>query len=105
MIRRPPRSTRTATLFPYTTLFRSLENQGVRNYGVIRIDSASSPESWAADPSGNTKLIAQTFREACDVAADYGEKLAAEGEICWAGMHSWRAMLDTLDAEIGRAHV
>src|SRR3546814_17224792 len=24
MIRRPPRSTRTATLFPYTTLFRSV---------------------------------------------------------------------------------
>jgi hypothetical protein len=31
----------------------------------------------------NTKLIAATFREACDVAADFGEKLAAEGEICW----------------------
>src|SRR3546814_13284604 len=30
MIRRPPRATRTATLFPYTTLFRSL----VRNIGV-----------------------------------------------------------------------
>src|SRR3546814_9711303 len=26
MIRRPPRSTRTDTLFPYTTLFRSAEN-------------------------------------------------------------------------------
>src|SRR3546814_4573052 len=26
MLRRPPRSTRTDTLFPYTTLFRSLEN-------------------------------------------------------------------------------
>src|SRR3546814_12188181 len=26
MIRRPPRSTRTDTLFPYTTLFRSLAN-------------------------------------------------------------------------------
>src|SRR3546814_12204660 len=25
MIRRPPRSTRTATLFPYTTLFRSIK--------------------------------------------------------------------------------
>src|SRR3546814_13968891 len=25
MIRRPPRSTRTVTLFPYTTLFRSIE--------------------------------------------------------------------------------
>src|SRR3546814_6722591 len=29
MIRRPPRSTRTDTLFPYTTLFRSLD--GVRH--------------------------------------------------------------------------
>src|SRR3546814_2930866 len=27
MIRRPPRSTRTDTLFPYTTLFRSLDQQ------------------------------------------------------------------------------
>src|SRR3546814_8477279 len=27
MIRRPPRSTRTATLFPFTTLFRSQDNQ------------------------------------------------------------------------------
>src|SRR3546814_1559465 len=29
MIRRPPRSTRTDTLFPYTTLFRSLSVSGV----------------------------------------------------------------------------
>src|SRR3546814_4473318 len=29
MIRRPPRSTRTDTLFPYTTLFRSSHNAGV----------------------------------------------------------------------------
>src|SRR3546814_19068107 len=28
MIRRPPRSTRTDTLFPYTTLFRSIAVQG-----------------------------------------------------------------------------
>src|SRR3546814_12547204 len=27
MLRRPPRSTRTDTLFPYTTLFRSWENR------------------------------------------------------------------------------
>jgi sugar phosphate isomerase/epimerase len=77
---------------------QKLKEMGVRPYGIIRIDSASSVESWAADPVNNTKLIAQTFREACDVAADYGEKLAAEGEICWGGMHSWKAMLDTLEA-------
>src|SRR3546814_17745385 len=29
MIRRPPRSTRTDTLFPYTTLFRSLRDKAV----------------------------------------------------------------------------
>src|SRR3546814_10305821 len=28
MIRRPPRSTRTDTLFPYTTLFRSYDDRG-----------------------------------------------------------------------------
>src|SRR3546814_13514078 len=30
MIRRPPRSTRTDTLFPYTTLFRSLLGKGLQ---------------------------------------------------------------------------
>src|SRR3546814_4395341 len=30
MIRRPPRSTRTDTLFPYTTLFRSVISRAVR---------------------------------------------------------------------------
>ncbi|MCH6234721.1 sugar phosphate isomerase/epimerase family protein [Cognataquiflexum rubidum] len=76
---------------------QKLKDLGVRPYGIVRIDSASSVENWAKDPINNTKLIAQTFREACDVAADFGEKLAAEGEICWGGMHSWRAMVDTLD--------
>src|SRR3546814_11039013 len=33
MIRRPPRSTRTDTLFPYTTLFRSLREFTIRLIG------------------------------------------------------------------------
>jgi sugar phosphate isomerase/epimerase len=77
---------------------QKLRDLGVRPYGVIRIDSATGVEAWAADPVGNTKLIAQTWREAADVAADYGERLAAEGEICWGGMHGWRHMLDLLEA-------
>src|SRR3546814_12854954 len=32
MIRRPPRSTRTDTLFPYTTLFRSISSEETRYY-------------------------------------------------------------------------
>src|SRR3546814_20094739 len=36
MIRRPPRSTRTDTLFPYTTLFRSDRAEGVRRSRPLR---------------------------------------------------------------------
>src|SRR3546814_12123103 len=38
MIRRPPRSTRTDTLFPYTTLFRSRGHQLGRRLGSRRHD-------------------------------------------------------------------
>src|SRR3546814_6878083 len=44
MIRRPPRSTRTDTLFPYTTLFRSHQLAGIdrtvdcTGYGELRAD-------------------------------------------------------------------
>src|SRR3546814_1955230 len=34
MIRRPPRSTRTDTLFPYTTLFRSVEDVAIIAAGL-----------------------------------------------------------------------
>lgn len=72
---------------------------GVRKGGVIRIDSAEfGVEKWKADPGTHTATIAATFKEAAKIAADNGERLAAEGEICWAGMHSWKDMLDLLEA-------
>ena len=74
---------------------------GVRKRGVIRIDSAEfGVEKWRENPEANTKRIAATFREAAKIAADHGERLAAEGEICWAGMHSWKDMLNLLE-EVG----
>src|SRR5205085_2391848 len=66
-------------------------------YGVVRIDSACSPTDWAKDPETNQKSIAETFRRAAAIARDHGERLAAEGEICWGGMHSWRTMVDLLE--------
>ena len=80
---------------------RKLRDLGIRQYGIIRIDSASSPAEWSKDPMGNTKRIAGTFREACNIAEDFGERLAAEGEICWAGMHSWRRNVELLEM-VGR---
>jgi len=74
-----------------------LRELGVRPSGAVRIDSSGGVADWAKDPAGNTKLIIDTFSRACDVAEEYGEWLAAEGEICWGGMHSWQAMVDVLE--------
>src|SRR3546814_7002798 len=55
MIRRPPRSTRTDTLFPYTTLFRStldqvrVDHQG----GLLRCHAIYLLRHVAVDPNGN----------------------------------------------------
>ncbi len=76
---------------------RKLRDLGVRRYGIIRIDSAASPAEWMKDPVANTRRIAATFREACNVAEDHGERLAGEGEICWGGMHSWRRVVELLE--------
>src|SRR3546814_12763813 len=45
MIRRPPRSTRTDTLFPYTTLFRSRHRAVIQHRDYIGIADFSLP-SW-----------------------------------------------------------
>src|SRR3546814_4416598 len=47
MIRRPPRSTRTDTLFPYTTLFRSANSSP---YPPVNV-SMADPRASAAVPS------------------------------------------------------
>jgi sugar phosphate isomerase/epimerase len=80
---------------------KTLRDLGIRKYGVVRIDSAASPADWAKDPAGNSRKIADTFREAADVAEGFGERLAAEGEICWGGMHSWKHMAELLEM-VGR---
>src|SRR3546814_16848055 len=62
MIRRPPRSTRTDTLFPYTTLFRSVEGgfvellRGLRvlvdRFAVVRIEIFGSRHQEASGAAG-----------------------------------------------------
>jgi len=80
---------------------KTLRGLGVRPHGVVRIDSAMGVADWLKDPEGSTKRIAETFREACTVAEEFGERLAAEGEICWGGMHSWKQMVKVLEL-VGR---
>jgi sugar phosphate isomerase/epimerase len=80
---------------------KKLRDLGARTYGVVRIDSACGVTDWDKDPKGSTKKIAKTFKEAAKVAKDHGERLAAEGEICWGGMHSWKHMVQLLE-EVGQ---
>src|SRR3546814_11748648 len=54
MIRRPPRSTRTDTLFPYTTLFRSKFT--ARSWEMARRRSVSPHDSLGATLVVQTKL-------------------------------------------------
>ena len=75
----------------------TLHELGVRPYGVVRIDSACDPGTWSASPEQSQSAIAQTFAEACKIAEAHGQRLAAEGEICWGGMHSWKHMLQLLE--------
>src|SRR3546814_16053567 len=46
MMRRPPRSTRTDTLVPYTTLFRSLVHAGVTQDRMAALAERRSHTAW-----------------------------------------------------------
>src|SRR3546814_9011912 len=54
MIRRPPRSTRTDTLFPYTTLFRSLRAEAARSGDRLEAGDADAHDErlGGADRAG-----------------------------------------------------
>src|SRR3546814_16120992 len=57
MIRRPPRSTRTDTLFPYTTLFRSTEIA----YYLDRLNIADQHSAGARDQTVNRAAFASAI--------------------------------------------
>src|SRR3546814_14122977 len=65
MIRRPPRSTRTDTLFPYTTLFRSGGDIGVCSAGDSEIGGRdhAGPTGSAANDAANNAAAAILFHQ------------------------------------------
>src|SRR3546814_17518902 len=65
MIRRPPRSTRTDTLFPYTTLFRSIKARAADAEGDAR--RAALGYAAALDAAPANELVAiRTYRAAME---------------------------------------
>src|SRR3546814_10858065 len=74
MIRRPPVSTRTDTLFPYTTLFRSLERQLL---DLVEVDAPVVPAH--AVLHGVEPLAGEVRLGAVGEMAAGGERHAEEG--------------------------
>src|SRR3546814_11891030 len=68
MIRRPPRSTRTDTLFPYTTLFRSLEH-----HRAGRVDDAAA-DFRARQPQAVDGTVGSKFDRGGGAGGGEGEK-------------------------------
>src|SRR3546814_15995164 len=68
MIRRPPRSTRTDTLFPYTTLFRSMSQNHmfVRPPALLRCRHLLEGRTLAARSSPPRVAFGHDFRPAAD---------------------------------------
>src|SRR3546814_2996829 len=62
MIRRPPRSTRTDTLFPYTTLFRSLRQPGARG-GALSLHQEEAKKSTARRTALAEKIFLGTVTD------------------------------------------
>src|SRR3546814_21013569 len=77
MIRRPPRSTRTDTLFPYTTPFRSREGRTIALVGPLADSRANMQGTWAvsARPEDSVTVL-EGLRAA---AGDHSRVLHAKG--------------------------
>src|SRR3546814_9297006 len=70
MIRRPPRSTRTDTLFPYTTLFRSVGADFLR-HSLGHLDQQASPvlDRAAIGVGAHVRRLAQELVEQIAIGA------------------------------------
>src|SRR3546814_2105863 len=93
MIRRPPSSTRPYTLFPYTTLFRSI-------YKLLTCDASLGPRVSVLDDgySGESYGCSRRF----DVAEPRSDPASGAIGVCgdWPGRRRYRLRQDTA-AEAG----
>src|SRR3546814_19217512 len=102
MIRRPPRSTRTDTLFPYTTLFRSAKvaidqrKVDIEEYKAVteRLTSQMTAAQSLMTPEMVQQILIETLQDV----------IATSNEIP-GGDEPQGMPMPEMDMEIGRAHV
>src|SRR3546814_7972410 len=106
MIRRPPRSTRTDTLFPYTTLFRSacaVAVRGLRMLGARRVSHAV-PNRMVHGYGLSPALVDELAPLQPDLLVTVDHGIACSAGIAAAKAHGWPVLV-TDQHQIGRAHV
>src|SRR3546814_14842431 len=106
MIRRPPRSTRTDTLFPYTTLFRSSLPKGDGVWTDVSLVNAPGPDSY---PIASFSYLLLNKELSTNPNLDQAKAKALVDFISWA-ITDGQKQAESLDYvplpdEIGRAHV
>src|SRR3546814_8549862 len=114
MIRRPPRATRTDTLFPYTSLFRSVETSPEDIHGM---HAARGILTARGGMTSHAAVVARGMGRPCvsgagSLAIDskagvmrVAGREIREGDIITIDGTSGAVMLGKVPTEIGRAHV
>src|SRR3546814_4858180 len=110
MIRRPPRSTRTDTLFPYTTLFRSLEvllfewkpRSFVPVVAAVLVAMACRPLLIGAGPMFPLAVPLPDLEPALGIAAALGVVVGLEATLLSNLLYR---IEDLFHRQLGRAHV
>src|SRR3546814_6276354 len=120
MIRRPPRSTRTDTLFPYTTLFRSLRLDGdaaAMQLDQLAADAEAEAAALAAPDAGiglperleqSRQVVGGNAKAGiADLQQDaaVGAGRAADGDMAARRRALHRIGTQVDQDQIGRAHV
>src|SRR3546814_14227619 len=100
MIPRPPRATRTDTLVPYTTLFRSLYRKGHR--APVHSYNGGMPANLYLG------LISGTSADGIDAALvefDDANDARSTARLVFGRTYPWQPELRAQLVEVGRAHV
>src|SRR3546814_9016633 len=87
MIRRPPRSTRTDTLFPYTTLFRSPLDAEAPLFILYTSGSTGKPKGVLHSTGGYLVFVAMTHQYVFDYHED--DVYWCTADVGWVTGHSY----------------
>src|SRR3546814_19656563 len=101
MIRRPPRSTRTDTLFPYTTLFRSLGDH--RRLHLVQFGEAVDHARSLLDGDAGADEVELAAKGGACLHDVIGAKLEAAADR--DRVHPAIAVVPLIDAHPGAGHV